>query len=242
MAKKQPKKRVVRPTSKKESLLMGQTESPSPVIPRHQWTNGGTEVLIVKLVGQDGKTYNGFEWPLTVGATVEAPDWNTTPKCGGGLHGWPWGFSIGDGVEPNWSATWLVFGALPTDVIDLGGKVKAKCGTVRFVGSWNKATEFVLSGQMAWVAHASSGAASATGESGAASATGDCSLAAVTGTDGRVRGGPYSAIALAWWNDSVKRAEMRCAEIGVGDGFDGKLKANVWYRLSRTGQFVEESV
>jgi hypothetical protein len=32
---------------------------------------------------------------------------------------------------------------------------------------------------------------------------------------------------------------MRCAEIGIGDGSDGKLKANVWYELDEEGKFIE---
>jgi len=47
-------------------------------------------------------------------------------------------------------------------------------------------------------------------------------------------------IALAWWNASARRSEMRCAEVGVGDGSDGKLKAKTWYRLNDdTGAFEE---
>jgi hypothetical protein len=32
---------------------------------------------------------------------------------------------------------------------------------------------------------------------------------------------------------------MRCAEVGIGDGSDGKLKAKIWYRLDSDGKFVE---
>jgi len=35
---------------------------------------------------------------------------------------------------------------------------------------------------------------------------------------------------------------MRAAEMGCGDGSDGKLKAKVWYQLDeKSGQFVEAS-
>lgn len=33
---------------------------------------------------------------------------------------------------------------------------------------------------------------------------------------------------------------MRCAETGCGDGSDGKLKANTWYSLNESGDFVED--
>jgi hypothetical protein len=32
---------------------------------------------------------------------------------------------------------------------------------------------------------------------------------------------------------------MRCREVGIGDGSDGKLKANTWYRLDEAGEFQE---
>jgi hypothetical protein len=33
-----------------------------------------------------GKSYEGFQWS-EVGEWTEAPDWDPTPRCGGGLHG-----------------------------------------------------------------------------------------------------------------------------------------------------------
>ena len=254
-------------------------------VPAHQWTNGGTEVLILKCVAKDGASYNGFKWPLTVGAVVEAPDWSPEAVCGGGLHGWPWGLAMGDGKDPDWGSAWLVFGADPSGVVNLGGKCKCRRVTIRFVGEWQAATNFVLSGQIAWVQQAArgaasatgwrgaasatgargaasatgesgaasatgwSGAASATGASGAASATGESgaasagekSIAAVTGGSGRAKAGAYSAIALSWWNESAERAEMRCREVGYGDGSDGKLKADQWYRMDEAGEFIEDN-
>ncbi len=93
-----------------------------------------------------------------------------------------------------------------------------------------------------------SGAATNSGYSGAAISTGDessaqsvspASVAVVTGMNGKVKGGPYGCIGLAWWNDKHERFEMRCAAIGCGDGSDGTLKAGVWYRLNAQGEFVE---
>ena len=140
------------------------------ITPAHQWLNGGSEVLLLKCVDVEGKAYGGFQWPLEVGATVEAPDWNDEPVCGGGLHGWPWGIGIGGGKNPDWSGIWIVYGADPADVVHVadenGDKSKAKRGVIRFVskpGDWQSATNFILRGQIAWVQQASRGAASATG-------------------------------------------------------------------------------
>jgi hypothetical protein len=154
------------------------------VIPVHQWTNGGAEVLVVRYVDEKHQSYGSFQHPAKVGETVIAPDWNAEPKCGGGIHGWPWGLSLGDGKECDWSAVWQVYGAKPEDVVLIDGKVKFRTGVLRFVGDWHAAMMFVLSGQMAWVHQAARGAASATGASGAASATGERGAASATGARG----------------------------------------------------------
>ena len=55
---------------------------------------------ILKTVKADGSAYGGFVWPLETGAIVVAPDWDSTPVCGGGLHGLLNG--CGDGALLNW--------------------------------------------------------------------------------------------------------------------------------------------
>jgi hypothetical protein len=242
------------------------------IVPIHQWTNGGAEVLVVRFCDRDGKSRNryhpdGFPYPTKTGDSVEAPDWHTRSECGGGLHGWPWGMCIGEGKDSDWGALWQVYGVAVEDIIDLTGKVKFRRGVLRFSGDWHAAMLFVLDGQMAWVKEAASGASSATGysgassatgysgassatgDSGASSATGDsgassatgysgassatgkCSASAVTGLDGRVRGGEFGCIALAWWNEKKERAEMRCTT---------DYEANVWYVLDKLGKFVKD--
>ena len=149
------------------------------VTPVWQWTYDGDKVLLVKWVNKDGTSYGGFQWPES--GPVEAPDWDPEPKCGGGLHGWPWGIGVGAGKEPDYSGRWLVFAADPEDVVWVDNE-KAKCRTAEVVycGPWWGAYKCIAAGQAAWIQHAASGAASATGQSGAASATGVGSVAAVT--------------------------------------------------------------
>jgi hypothetical protein len=158
------------------------------IIPVHQWTNGGDEVLVVRFASKDGKSYNNFQHPMTVGESVTAPDWVANCKCGGGIHGWPWALGLGEGKECEWSALWQVYGVKPEDIMhgepDLVWKVKFRTGILRFLGTWDQATNFVLTGQMAWVRQAARGAASATGERGAASATGERGAASATGWRG----------------------------------------------------------
>jgi hypothetical protein len=259
----------------------------------HTWTHDGAEVLILKCVNQGGSSSNNFVWPLTVGTEVRPRTWGDDATCNsGGLFGWPWGFGLGDGKEPDWAGKWIVFGAKPADIVgnlESERKCKAKAGIVRFVGDWNAAMRFILVGQMALVAHLGShskenhvtgdrsaasvtgyrsaasvtgysSAASVTGESSAASVTGDSSAASVTGdrsaasvtgessaasvtgSEGRARAGNFGCLALAWWNEAENRGEMRCREVGCGDGSDGKLKADTWYSLNEAGEFQEAKV
>ena len=158
---------------------------------------------------------------------------------------------MGDGKDPDYAGTWIVFGAVAEDVRDLGGKVKVRRGVVRCVGSYMQVVRYLHPGQLAWIAHAAMGAATSTGDGGAATSTGDRGAASSTGDGGaavatginsRAQAGPYGCVALAWWNTALDRAEMRCLEVGCGDGSDGKGKSGVWYRLDEaTGAFVEES-
>ena len=241
-------------------------KAPAP-IDIHQWTHTGDDVLIVKCVGAGGVTYGDFVWPLTVGAEVIAPDWRADAECGGGLHGWPWGLSIGDGKEPDWSAPpWLVFAAKPTDVVDLGGKVKARCGRVVYVGDWQGATNHVLSGQIAWVlqrtANAAkrskaergaasatgergaasatgwSGAASATGWSGAASATGERGAASATGESGAASATGLSGAASATGWRGIASLSGKLGQIEVGPHALGAVTANEWYWVVNKGSVV----
>ena len=248
----------------------------SAIIPIHQWTNGGDEVLVVRFVSKDGKSssdrlVNGekvsaepFQHPMAVGETVTASDWDSSAKCGGGIHGWPWAMSLGDGKDCDWDALWQVYAVKPKDIVvvepDAPGKIKFRIGILRFLGTWDGATNFVLAGQMAWVHHAASGAASATGWGGAASATGKSGAASttgwsgaasatgergaasatgwggaafVTGTSGRAKAGEFGCIALAWWNSKKNRQEMRCALTGK----DQQCKADVWYQMDDDGNF-----
>jgi len=99
---------------------------------------------------------------------------------------------------------------------------------------------FVLSGQMAWVHYNARGSASNSGERGSASTTSPGTCAISTGLYAKAKAVAYGCIALAWWNPSAQRVEMRCREIGIGDGSDGKLKVHTWYSLDEeTSEFLE---
>jgi hypothetical protein len=195
--------------------------SETKIIPIHQWTNGGEEVLIVRFVSQDGKSYGGFQHPMNVGETVTAPDWEANCKCGGGIHGWPWALGLGEGKECGWSKLWQVYGVKPEDIMhgepDLIGKVKFRTGVLRFMGTWDKATDFVLAGQMSWVHQAARGAASATGTRGAASATGTRGAASATGRSGAASAtGTRGAASATGWRGAASATGTRGAASATG--------------------------
>ena len=87
------------------------------------------------------------------------------------------------------------------------------------------------------------GAASATGYQGAASATGRYSAASATGFggaavsigyQGRAMAGETGVIVLAYRNEAGEIIHIRASKVG-----DNSIKAGVWYRLDKQGNFVE---
>jgi hypothetical protein len=100
---------------------------------------------ILKTVKADGSAYGDFVWPLETGATVAAPDWDSTPVCGGGLHGLLNG--IGNGGLLDWSndAVWIV-AKVPkkAQMVDLGNKVKVDRCKIVHVGNQKTAMNFLV--------------------------------------------------------------------------------------------------
>jgi hypothetical protein len=190
------------------------SSAPARTIPIHQWTHTGTKVRILKCVDSHGRGYGGFQWPRS--GHVEPEQWSPEPTCeSGGLFGWAWGLGR-DGKSPDYSSAWIVFEADPADVIDLGGKVKARCGDVIYYGDWWTAAYMVEPGRIAWIEHAARGAASATGERGAASATGERGAASATGERGAAAvTGEHSTIEIG----------SRCAGVAVCESVYWRVRA-----------------
>ena len=138
-----------------------------------------TDMLLLKTVDATGRAYGGFRWPLEVGATVTAPDWEPTAACGHGLHGFPWG--EGDGSLLDWSkdAIWIVFAAQESEVVCFDGKAKCQTATIKCVGDRAVATTYLA-------LHGKSGASVV----GATVTGGDGANFTIRWRDGtRVRGG-----------------------------------------------------
>ena len=153
-------------------------------IPIHQWTHDGNRVLLVKCINRDGTSHGGFIWPKS--GPVKPEKWSRGDDCGsGGLFGWAWGVHCGIGRDPDACAEWIVFSALPENVILVDGdKSKAvpsedekTLPEVVYRGTQAGAMYYTLAGRLAWIQERSSGSASATGDRGSASATGDKGIA-----------------------------------------------------------------
>ena len=160
-------------------------------IPYHQWTHTGDEVLVVRFSDHQGKSYGGFRYPMIVGETVTAPDWNDRATSIGGIHGWPWALRLGNGKECDFAALWQVYSVDPKDIVLLDDKVKFRTGILRYTGTWHGANDFVISGQMAWVFHNSRGSASNSGDRGSASNSGYSGSASNSGYSGSASNSGY---------------------------------------------------
>jgi len=132
-----------------------------------------------------------FRWPRS--GVVEAPDWNSEPKCGGGLHGLEFGEGTWSLLSEDKTGTeeWRVILVQPDDFIRLsdGGdiKIKMRRGEVVYCGNKAEALARVMCGKEAMERaklDASSGDASTAASSGYAStaaSSGHTSTAASSG-------------------------------------------------------------
>ena len=128
------------------------------IVQFHEFTNADGEVLILRRIPKNRITNgngkgNDFIWPSGVGTVVECPDWSPVPTCGNGLHGWPWGYGLGDGCEYDIIGdVWLVIGCRPEDVvgnIEGGQKCKFRRGVIRLEGGFGDAMARVTPGRVA---------------------------------------------------------------------------------------------
>jgi hypothetical protein len=125
----------------------------------HKHVNKSGEVLVLRRIPLGRRTRGGFLWPSGVGTEVVCPDWKPTSDCGNGLHGWPWGFGLGEGAICDIiNDLWLVIGCKPEDIVgelDGGAKCKLHYGTIRYEGGFDAALAVVSAGFAASVAEAS---------------------------------------------------------------------------------------
>ena len=218
--------------------------------------------LVLRVCGPNGESYNGFRWPLTVGAEVVAPDWNERAECGNGLHGWLYGsgdIGVANIVD---GAVWLVV-EVAEPIVMLGGKCKYQRGTVRCVGPMHAAAAYMLEheprakscavigavlsagdgetcavGALGTATAGDSGTATA-GDRGTATA-GDRGTAtagyrgtATAGYRGTATAGYSGTIVIEWYDYEAKRYRRTVGYVGEGD-----IEADVAYRCDAGGKLV----
>ena len=177
----------------------------------HEWTNEQGEVPILRRIPKSRITNGGgegedFVWPSGVGSVVECPNWRPDSQCGGGLHGWPLGFGLGEGCDYDIiEDIWLVIGATPEDVcgeLEGNAKCKFRVGVIRFEGTFGAAMEFVRSGFAACVKAMSK---EKNGNMGQSTVAGDWGQSTVAGNDGQstVAGNHGKSTVVGNWGQST---------------------------------------
>jgi hypothetical protein len=195
----------------------------------HQWTDGGDRVLILRRCNADMTSSTSrrgiddaepFKWSES--GVVECQDWTPDNKCGGGLHGWPWGWCIGEGANYDIIGDkWIVFAAIPDDVIGeivdenggAGGKCKARRGEVVFCGAFAAAWAMINGGRHRLIEamaktlpNGSSGnysTAASSGDSSTAASSGNSSKAASSGNSSKAASSGDSSTAASSGDSST---------------------------------------
>jgi hypothetical protein len=90
------------------------------------------KALVIRTCNADMTAHGGFIWPKE--GNVEAPDWNPTAECGGGLHGLIDGFGNYSLLSSAHDAVWQIVEVERAECIDIEGKVKFPRGTVIYSG------------------------------------------------------------------------------------------------------------
>ena len=179
---------------------------------------------ILRTCAVDMTSRGGFRWPrpdedLGHGPGVAvAPDWDPSPRCGGGLHGLLDG--QGDGALLSWEATavWVVAEVRERDVVDIDGdKVKAPDARVVFAGDRPGALAVLRSVGVTGTLHGDTATA---GYGGTATA----------GYWGTATAGYGGTVLVRWWDGDRSRTTVGY----VGEGVD----ANTAYRCDGAGRLV----
>jgi hypothetical protein len=222
-----------------------------------------TTALVLRTCGPDGESYDGFRWPLTVGAEVAAPDWKKKAECGNGLHGWLYGAGDIGAATLREGGKWLVVEVEESTIVMIGGKCKYPKGVVRFVGAMHEAAAFMIEHEPRAKTCAVIGAVLSVGEGGVCAvgalgtatagcrgtATAGCrgtatagyrgtatagdSGTATAGCRGTATAGYRGTIVIEWYDCAKDRYRRAVGYVGE----DG-IEANVAYRCDDAGKLV----
>ena len=201
-------------------------------------------VLVLRTCAAQRRSHGGFQWPEK--GPVEAPDWNSEPVCGGGLHGLLWG--VGDASLVSWQgdALWLVVRVHVAEIVDLGAKVKFPRGAVVCCGSRADCARYLAThdpehstrGAGAGTATAGDAGTATAGDAGTATAgvrgTATAGYAGTaTAADGRVSAGAGGILAFRRWDHASGAYVWHMAIVGR----DG-IEPDVLYRVDEDGRWV----
>jgi len=211
--------------------------------------------LVLRTCREDMTSKNGFVWPQ-VGEVATAADWDKTPECGKGLHGWLYGqgeYDCSNYLDE--TAKWLVVEVEQSGIVMLGGKCKFQSGTVRLIGNKKDASDYLIANESRSATVAVIGASVTVGDNQAAivgalgtatagyrgTATAGDSGTATAGDSGTATAG-YSGTATAGYSGTIcirfyDRKENRY-RVKIGYIGEDGLLPRVAYRLDEKNEFI----
>ena len=203
----------------------------------------------------DGVSANSFYWPQS--GRVECQDWDTSPRCGHGLHGLRWGVGTASLLKHDIATRrWQVVECEDTDVVDItdGSDIKCKfrAGSVVYCGDRDGAIALVQASSptpdlcvcgtaKAGYAGAATAGAYGTATAGAygtakagayGAATAGYAGTAKAGARGTATAGYDGILQIRWWDGN----RYRIATFYVGE--DG-IEPDVAYRVDDDGKPIK---
>jgi hypothetical protein len=200
----------------------------------HQYTNAEGNVLILKRINKSRIGYGNFLYPTGIGSKIICSSWSPTPTCGEGIHGWPWGFGLGEGIDYDISNDiWLVLSDTPENIVgelDCGWKCKAKEPTIIFEGSFRDAISIVtikwpeIVASMSLAASGKDSKLAASGDGSNLAASGNESICMVAGVSGAAMVGKNGSLVLTYWDGKRFRHVI---------GYEGEdnIRPNTFYHI-----------
>ena len=172
----------------------------------------------------DMTSRGGFAWPRE--GWVEAPDWDPSPECGGGLHFLRNGEGDADLLSHDADAVWQVIMSYESETVDIDNtKSKAKRCNVLLSGPWHEATAKLRSlvgsdKRIPYVCETAGDRSVQTAGYYSVQTAGDRSVQTAGG----------GSVLICRWCD-VTTGHFRISVAIVGNG--GTLKPNTPYRVSK---------
>jgi len=185
------------------------------------------KVLVIRTCRADGTSHSGFQWPTS--GPVECPDWDATPRCGGGLHGLLWGDGDWSLLNQSHDAIWQVVEVESEAIVKIDEqKVKFPRGVVVYSGGMAEAVTMVLNHQQHFKdmltevkANAKKGEPTniSSGDSSTAASSGDSSTAASSGySSTAASSGNYSKAASSGDSSTAASSGDKTIAMAAGRG------------------------